>query len=240
MGDSQARLWPHRARRVREDWVAWLPAEKDGLFEATVNELEVFYWMLSVTLDEALSLRDTRTLVHARVQAGVSADLFDRLAARLLAALGALEEHGRHFGTLSNVVPLNPDFFRGETAQRMARRSSLLSRVLLSSRSKFFHKLRALAEMVEDLREEFREAAEELAEGISVQPGAHWQALDTLHYDLNTCLRETIVVLKSFLCALPDEEVQPFQRKLRARAQAAPQTARTPAPAVRHRRVSLF
>jgi len=40
---------------------------------------------------------------------------------------------------------------------------------------------------------------------------AEWQAVDAAHYDLNTCLRESIVLLKSFLMALPDDELEPFQ-----------------------------
>jgi hypothetical protein len=214
--ESRAKFRPARAHTVREDWLAWLPEEKVGLFEATSEELEAFYRMLSVTLNEAFALRAQGTLVQAREQAGISADLFDRLAAPLLAALRALEDHGRHFGTLPNVAALNASFFRGETAQRMARKDSLLHRVLFSSRSRFFHKLRALAETLEEIRVEFREAAEEIAYGASVHPAAHWEALDMLHYDLNTCLRETIVMLKSFLCALPNEEVQPFRQKLLA------------------------
>jgi hypothetical protein len=38
-----------------------------------------------------------------------------------------------------------------------------------------------------------------------------------LDYDLNTCLRETIIVLKSFFCVLPGEEVGPFREKLLTR-----------------------
>ncbi|PYU15507.1 MAG: hypothetical protein DMG29_06660 [Acidobacteria bacterium] len=102
--------------------------------------------------------------------------------------------------------------------------------MLFSARSSLFHKLRSLADTVEDLQGEFREAAEEIADGASTQPGARWQALDILHYDLNTCLREAMVMLKSFLCALPSEEMQLFQQKLMVPA----------SPAVYHRRATLF
>ena len=228
MADSPAKPWAQRARSVREDWRAWLPAEKDVLFDASLEELETSYSMLSITLDEAFTLRAQGTLVYAREQAGVSADFFDRLAANLLAALRALEDHGRHFGTLPNVAALNPEFFRGEIAQRIAWKSSLLSRVLFSSRPKFFHKLHALAETVEELRREFREAAEEIADGASVQPRADWEALEILHYDLNTCLRETIVVLKSFLCALPNDQVRRFRQKLQSSGKLPPLRTRVP------------
>jgi len=217
---------------VREDWFAWLPAEKDGVFDSAKAELEPFYSMLSVTLDEAFSLRDQGVLTHARDHAGVSAELCDRFAARLLAALRTIEEHARHYGTLPNVVPLNPEFFRGETAQRIALKNGLLSKVLFSSRSRVFHKLHALGETIEEARAQFREAAEELLDGAAVHPGHRWDALEVLHYDLNTCLREIMVMLRSLVRALPDEEVQPLRKKLRALALAV--------PAVRHRRRSLF
>ncbi len=216
MGHPSARNGLNCARSVRDDWRAWLPAEKEGLFESGVEELETFYKMLSVTLDEAITLCHTGSLAHAREQVAVSADLFDRLAARIVAAHYAMERHGRHFGTLPNVLALNPEFFRGETAQRLAKRNSILSRVLFSSRSRFFHKLRAIADIVEDIAKQFRETAADIADGASVSPAIQWSQLDTLHYDLNTCLRETIVILKSFLCALPNDQVQSFQKKLQA------------------------
>lgn len=230
MGTWGVKKGLQRARSVGEDWLSWLPAEKDEVFDTAIAELEPCYAMLSITLNEALALRGSGALIHAREQVGICADLFDRLAAHLAEALRTMEEHGRHFGTLPNVAALNPDFFRGETAQRSARKNTIVSKLLFPTRSRFFHKLRALVDTVEDLQGEFREAAEEIADGASVQPGTRWQALDILHYDLNTCLREAIVMLKSFLCALPTEEVQPFRQKLKAPA----------SPAVCHRRATLF
>jgi len=207
---------------VRADWQAWLPAEKDRLFGAAVGELETCYAMLSVALDEALGLRSRGHLNCAREEAGVSAELFHRLAMRLLTALRAVEEHGRHFGTLPSIAPLDPQFFRGGTAQRIARRNHLFSKILLSTRSAFFHKLRDLADIIEELDGEFHEASEEITAGSSVQPVADWQVLEVRHYDLNTCLRETTVLLKSFLCALPNEQVQRFGQKLQATSPPPP------------------
>ena len=219
---------PRREASVCDDWLAPLPEEKHKLFDSTVAAFEASYSMLSVALDEAFALRRKGTLVRAREQAAVSADLLDRLAARILAALAALEEQARHSRTLPRVVPLNPGFFRGKTAQRTAGWNSLLHRVLLSNRSRFFSKLRALREVVGELVREFREVADEIADGASVHPEVRWQALDCLHYDLNTCLRETVVVLKSFLRALPAEEFEAFHRKLEAPATPWPRRARSP------------
>ena len=58
---------------------------------------------------------------------------------------------------------------------------------------------------------DFCAAANDIAKGIPVEFDAEWQAVDAAHYDLNTCLREAIVLLKSFLMALPDNELEAFQ-----------------------------
>jgi len=39
--------------------------------------------------------------------------------------------------------------------------------------------------------------------------------VDAGHYDLNTCLREAIVVFKSFLIALPEDQLGAFQNAVR-------------------------
>lgn len=184
--------------------------------------------MFSVALDEAISLRATGSLIRAREQTSMAADLLDRLAAGLCGALRALEEQGRHLGALPEVLPFDSANFRGTPAQDLAEWNLLLHRVLFGARSRFFHKISVLDELVTALALEFREIAEEIAEGTSVRPERRWASLDSLHYDLNTCLRETIVVLKSFLVFLPAEQVESFGRRL-AQATAAELRAR-PSP----------
>lgn len=215
MQRTRAKARP-RGRNVQEDWFGWMPAEKDGVFDAVVAELDTSYSMLSVALNEAFAVRDRGALPFARRHVMLCPALCDRLAGRISRILRALEEHGRNFGTLPNAAPLNPVFFHGAAAQRAAVMNSLLFKVLFKSRTRFFAKLHALTEIAEDLQQEFRRVAEEIAEGASVSPTADWQALDELHFDLNTCLRETMILLKSFLRALPDEELPAFRRRLQA------------------------
>jgi len=83
-------------------------------------------------------------------------------------------DYGRHFDAVAAITPLDPEFFRDETARKAAYWSSVLSPILLSERARFFHKLRTLAAIIEDLAEEFREAAEEIAEGITANPRGYW------------------------------------------------------------------
>jgi len=196
---------------VKDDWRSWLPEQKDEVFRSYVRLLEISYNMLSVSLDEALSLRQGGRSEKASQAVCVTPDLCNRFAHPLVALLWSLGEHAKHYGTVPNAAPLDPANFQGPRGQRAARVSSLLCRILLSERSQFLHKLSTLGEMVEDLNLDFCAAAAEIAAGGSIDSDAEWQAVDAAHYDLNTCLRETIVLLKSFLMALPDDQLESFQ-----------------------------
>jgi hypothetical protein len=48
-----------------------------------------------------------------------------------------------------------------------------------------------------------------------------WSKLELLHYDLNTCLCETTVVLRSFLHAMPGEALKPVKTGLSILASGA-------------------
>lgn len=213
---------PNPARRdVPEDWLAALPREKSQIFDSVVRQWECSYAMMSVALDDAFSLRLRGELVCARQQVEITASLVARFAGSLIAACSSIADAGRHVSDLPVVEPLKTRFFRGDTAQSAASWNGLLHHVLFGDRSRFFHKLRILSSTVEQLDQEFDRAAADLSEGVSDQPGVCWAALDSVHYDLNTCLREAEVVLKAFLRALPGEQLAAF-----AAAMSMPPTAK--------------
>jgi len=115
----------------------------------------------------------------------------------------------------------------------------LLSRVLLSQRTQFLYKLGNLQEMVEDLGKDFCASAQELGEGLSTDPAISWKIVDAAHYDLNTCLRETIILLKSFLRALPEDQVAGFEKSVaESWAAATSETSSDSATLLRHRRMA--
>lgn len=213
MDDAVANRGFRRTASVQEDWIAWLPEEKDRLFDATVNELEILYSILSVTLNDAFNLCRQGKIAPAREQARVFAEFFERLGLRLRAVLRGLHEHGREFGTFANTAPLRPGFFRSERARQVARSNSLLALIRFRARTRFFRKLGALEEIVAGLQREARQTAREIAEGIAVSWANQWTRLEVLDYDLNTSLRETEIVLKSFFCALPIEELPIFRQR---------------------------
>jgi hypothetical protein len=223
-------------RSVSDDWIAWLPRDKVQLFDAVVRRWETYYAMMSVSLDDALSLRARGELVRARQQVSVSADLLARLSASLVGACGVLSGRGRHISNVPNVAPLNTDNFRGETAQTAASWNEFLHRVLFASRSRYFQKLRILSETLENVAREYNDAAEDVTAGVSVKPGDSWDKLECLHYDFTTCLREAEVLVKSFLRVLPGEQIGAFASELDA--VPVPEKRKTVAPRTRVSRAS--
>lgn len=217
-----------RGTSVQQDWRAWLSAEKAQLFHEYKHHLESLYNMFSVSLNDAIEFKQKGHVAMSQESIDTTSELCDRLSCPLAGILRALYEHARHYGTVPNAAPLNPANYRGHRGQRSARLSGLLNRVLLSSRLQFLHKVSTLAEMVEELGRDFGTAAEALAEGSSHDLQRMWNEVDADHYDLNTCLRETFVVLKSFLIALPVEQLGIFESAIcdQSRVQRRHQPAR--------------
>lgn len=214
LGMTRAKRAVQRTRTVREDWSAWIPNEMCQLFDATRQELEASNDILSISLDEALSLCKEGRFDSAKERSTVIAGLFDRLAVRVCHVICTIKDHGVHFGTLPNVQPLSPSNFRGASAQRISLMNNLLAKVLFRERTRFFHKLQSLGEIIEDLQKEARAILAGISEGASQFPDRTWQVLEVLGYDLNTCMGETTILLKSFFCALPPEELDTFRDRL--------------------------
>ena len=214
MGVSRAKRAGQRSRTVREDWFAWIPNEMDQLFDATRSDLESSNFILSMSLDEAISLCNGGRFDTAKERAAVVRSLFDRLAIRVNHVICTLRDHGSHFGTVPNVKPLSPSNFRGASAQRVSLMNNVLAKVLFRERTRFFHKLSSLGEIVEDLQEEAGEILAGISDGASHLTDRAWKQLEVLGYDLNTCMSETTIILKSFFCALPPEELESFRQKL--------------------------
>jgi len=231
---------PTRGPSVQADWRKWLPQEKAQVFLDLVQHLENVYSMFSVSLNEAIELRRHGRLLNSISAIGISSDLCALFTAPLAGLLRALSHHARHYGTTPNAAPLDPANFLGLRGQRSARVSGLLNRVLLSHRLQFLHKVSTLEEMVEDLGEDFRNAADGLAAGLYIDPGPLWNEANAGHYDLNTCLREAIVLLKSFLIALPEGQLEAFQNS--AREHLVPPAAKAPAlqPVIRDGRLAVI
>jgi len=201
-------------RSVREEWLAGLPEAKQRAFQNAVTPLEAGYAMFSIAVNESFALRRSGSLVRAREQVGTTAGVMHRFTDQLSHLLDVTIVQARESSHSPRVAPLNPAFFRWPISRRLASWESAIDLVLPTRGLRFRRKLNALLRSVNHLAGEFHYAAREISEGSSVHPESHWEALDSLHYDLNTCLRETIVVLKSFLLGLSPAEMDAFCRRL--------------------------
>ena len=194
--------------------------------------------MFSVALDEALELRRAKLLTKSYRAASMTPALCARLSDNLGAILRSLGEHAKHYGTIPNPAPLDPSNFHGSKEQRTARMSDLLSRVLLTQRSQFLHKIHTLGEMAGDIGKDFQLAVDNLDGSGSEDSAIDWQVMDNAHYDINTCLRETTVLLKSFLLVLPDDQMGAFQKTVRSQMRATDPSISQSDPLVRARRMA--
>ncbi|HET8924253.1 MAG TPA: hypothetical protein VFN26_14785 [Candidatus Acidoferrum sp.] len=227
-----------RGKSVQDDWRAWLTADKASVFQNQVRSLECSYVMFSVSLNESIELRRQGSLERALGNMGISSGLCTFLTRPLTCLLRALGEHAKHYGTMPNAAPLDPANFVGHRGQRSARMSALLSHVLLSQRQQFLHKANTLCEMVEDLSKDYCDAANTLAECADNNAPGAWDTVDVNHNDLNTCLRETIVLFKSFLMALPEDQLGTFQSTVHQQSEAREPGALVRQMIIRHRRMT--
>jgi hypothetical protein len=231
---------PPQVGSVSQDWRAPLSAEKSRTYMSTLRGLETSYAMFSINLDEAIGLRRNGRLVEAQQALTVTPALCKRLADPLVNLLRAMLTHAKHFRVTPNLSPLDPENFHQAKSRRAANFNGICSRIFLSQRSQFLHKISTLLELVENLNEACYCATEELNDPSSLRPEHEWDLLDASHYDLNTCLRETIVLLKCFLLAMPDGQLLDFNATLQGAPRPSSSPLLAPKRHLAHRRMTLL
>jgi len=231
---------PRRVGSVSQDWRSPLSTEKSKTYMRALRGLETSYAMFSVNLDEAIGLRRNGRLVKAHQALSVTPALCKRLADPLLTLLRAMLAHAKHFRLTPNLSPLDPENFQQAKSRRAASFNGICSRIFLSQRSQFLHKISTLQELVESLNETCSHAAQELNDPSSVRPEQEWDLLDASHYDLNTCLRESIVLLKCFLLALPEGQLVDFNAALHGAPMPSSSPLLAPKRHLAHRRMTLL
>lgn len=200
---------------VCDDWIRALPREKSRVFDAVVCRWERTYAMMSVALDDAISLRTRGQLVCARQQASLAVDLLHGLSSTILGCCEVIIHRGRALDNMPSVEPMRTEFFHSDVGRSAASWNSILHHVLFGERTRFLHKLRILCDTVAQLETAFKAAVDDLSRGVSVRADA-WKTLDCMHYDLKTCLSEVEVVLKSFLRVLPADQLEFFATEMEA------------------------
>jgi len=232
-----------RRSSVSQDWRKPLSSEKSRAYLECLRTLETMYAMFSVNLDEAFGMRRRGHTATAYEVLNVAPALCRRLALPLSSLLRAMLDHAKHFGTTPNILPLDPENFQNARSQRAARLSDWFSKILLTRRSQFLHKMSTLCDLVEELSVCFDTTIEELCEEQTIEPQRYWEVLDSVHYDLNTCLRQTVVLFKSFLHALPEAQLEEFEANLATRAvayRAAIKTQGAREAHLAHRRIAFL
>jgi len=229
-----------RSGSVSQDWRSPLAEDKSHSYLQILHRLETSYAMFSVNLDEALGLRSNGRIAKAQQVLSVSSALCQRLTSPLNSLLHAMLLHAKHFGTAPNLTSLDPQNFQNSRSQRVARFNSVFSKVLLTRRSQFLHKISTLTELVEELAANFQASSEEILAGDSLDSDSEWDVLDASHYDLNTCLRETVVLFKSFLHALPQSQLQDFLTTYRERTASSEDAVPAKARYLVHRRMATI
>lgn len=231
------RVPSRRYDSVQQDWRALLPEAKSSFFLTHSRELENAYLMLSIELNEAMGLKKSRQTAKAWQALEMTPQLCSLLVLRLDSVLHSMCRQARHFGIVPNLSPLEPSNFRTERAQRSARLSSLLAHVLLSERSQFIQKVSTLEDIVDDIEDCFSAAIQQFEPAGSAD--VLWSRLDACHFDLNTCLRETLVLFKSFLIVLPEEQLDGFDFTIRGLYRARPNSDFS-APVIHARRITAL
>ena len=178
-----------------------------------------------VVLDHLTRNHEVQVVVSGRAHDYLVKRASERLSVRKIWGLNIVYEDNE----VSN--------FRTERAQRAARFSSLMGHVLFSERSQFIQKISALEQIVEELGDLFVEAVGQASLADSEARCVSWQALDASHFDLNTSLRETLVLLKSFLVVLPEEQLDLLDFTIRGLCRTRT-TLHSAAAGIRARRIA--
>lgn len=198
---------------VEVDWFGALPAAHLKVFITYSRELESSYLMFSVPLDEAISLRDSGALANCLEDAVLASVMCGRLTNRMNDMLVSLAEYSGKHRLTPSVKPLDHATFLSRRGQQSARRNYFLAFVPRARKAQFLSKIRSLIHLVANVRRDFSEAVEDLvSSGGRYESMSSWTIMDASHYDLNTCLRESIVMLKCFLRSLPAEQLISFER----------------------------
>jgi hypothetical protein len=207
---------PHTLTAVQQDWIAWIPCQSLELFEQVREELDGSCVALAVILNEALDDQSRASSNIDPEMALLFAGLFERLADRLASVLDALEQHGRAHGTRANATPLRASDFRSAHARLTAYMDQWRQFWPATGYAMFHAKIESMHRIVSTLRQQAQQEVSAITGGQARNTQAHWRRLEPLQDDLNTCLQETTIVLKSFFCAIPASEVPLFRDRLAA------------------------
>lgn len=217
-------------RAVERLWRTGLPAARAATYDEIITQADSVFVMFGVALNDALTVRRDEPTLAARLLE-MSADLLERFLNALTALSQVLIQSSDRLHRWPEVRPLATDNFRSASAVALARWQVLLHTILLSSRMRFLQKLGGIERLGGQLAEEYEAAVADVVVG-GAQAARGWQALDDVHYDLNTLWQELQIVFKALLHFTPDEVASALPAQFRVEFERRAEAARVaPRPA---------
>jgi hypothetical protein len=208
-------LFRNTGSSVQVDWLGSLPPAQLKAFKTHCKEVESCYVIFSIELNEAITLRDEGSKIESIQVGRLASDLCDQLAENLDIICSSMREHCKEYGTTPSTTALDPECFCCRRVQRWALRSRTLDRLRWSRHSRFVSKLSTLSRIVAASCAHFRRATINLTAAQELGGAeSSWAEMDAAHYDLNTCLRELVVMLKCFLRVLSADDLALFEMTL--------------------------
>jgi len=206
--------FPRMGTSVEVDWFGALPETQLNAFRSYSKDAESLYSMFSISLDEAITQRNKGSKKKCIRLVTLSSDLCGRLAGCLDTLFYSMAEHCKEYGITPSFAPLRTEYFCGRPAKWSALRCCLLYRLPGLRQVKFLRKIHILRQVAACSNIEFHRAAISLASPSATIPLAlSWAKVVDCHYDLNTCLRESLVMLKCSLRTLSANQLGSFQMR---------------------------
>lgn len=197
---------------VELDWAGALPEAHLAVFRANSKELEASLGMLGVSLNEAVMLYRSGSLALSFEGVILASGLCRRFSETLDNVLRSLTEHSEANGIVPSVASLKPADYHTHCGLNSALANSLRNLTDVSQHKRFLNKLKALRAMVKRIGDDVCASADILgSHGATVVREPHWLVMTEGYWDLNTCLRESLVSLKCFLRVLPEEQLSGFR-----------------------------
>jgi hypothetical protein len=197
---------------VEVDWFGELAETHLATFRMSSKELESSFGMFGVSLNEAVTLYRDGLLALSFEEAVLVSDLCRRFCQNLDNILRSLGEHSQAYGTAPSVESLKPSEYKSQYGLHSAVASSLWNLAVHSQPRRFLNKLRTLGAMANHIGKDVCASGELLgSHGATIVPEPHWLTMTEGYWDLNTCLRESVVALKCFLRVLPDDQLSEFR-----------------------------
>jgi hypothetical protein len=207
--------FPRIGASVQVDWLGALTEPQLNIFRSFEKEAESLYSMFSISLDEAISERNKGCKKQYIRLVELSSALCGPFAECLDSLLCCMAAQSKACGATPSFAPLCTEYFCGTPAKRAALRCRLLYRLPGLRQRKFLRKIDVLREIAASSNVEFHRAAFSLVLGsVTLTPACSWSKVIACHYDLNTCLSESLVMLKCFLRILSADQVGFFRVRL--------------------------